>query len=57
MIFAPTTETERLTLYDMSWESYEALLNLLGDRPIRTTYPWKLPSPPDSNQRISAGEQ
>jgi Uma2 family endonuclease len=38
MIFAPTAETERLTLYDMSWESYEALLNLLGDRPIRTTY-------------------
>lgn len=35
---ASTAVTERLTLYDMSWENYEILLNLLGDRPIRTTY-------------------
>ncbi|GAB4335197.1 MAG: Uma2 family endonuclease [Leptolyngbyaceae cyanobacterium] len=38
MIFTPTLETERLTLYDMSWEGYETLLSLLGDRPIRMTY-------------------
>lgn len=35
---ASTAITERLTLYDMSWENYETLLNLLGDRPIRATY-------------------
>lgn len=35
---ASTAVTERLTLYDMSWENYETLLNLLGDRPIRATY-------------------
>jgi Uma2 family endonuclease len=38
MISSLPTETEHLTLYDMSWDSYETLLNLLGDRPIRTTY-------------------
>lgn len=42
MIFTPTLETERLTLYDMSWEGYETLLSLLGDRPIGTTYPFLL---------------
>ncbi|UIE39252.1 hypothetical protein [Leptodesmis sichuanensis] len=57
MISTSTSATERLTLYDMSWEGYETLLNSLGDRPTHTTYPWKLPFPPDSNQWISAGEQ
>lgn len=38
MLSASTAITERLTLYDMSWENYETLLNLLGDRPIRATY-------------------
>lgn len=38
MLSSPTTITERLTLYDISWQSYETLLNLLGDRPVRTTY-------------------
>lgn len=38
MISAPSVITERLTLYDINWEGYETLLNLLGDRPVRTTY-------------------
>ena len=38
MVATLVPETERLTLYDMSWEGYEALLMLLGDRPIRVTY-------------------
>ncbi len=38
MISSSSLETERLTLYDISWDSYETLLNLLGDRPVRTTY-------------------
>lgn len=38
MTSTPTAITERLTLYDISWEGYETLLNVLGDRPVRTTY-------------------
>ena len=29
---------QRLTLTNISWEHYETLLNLLGDRPLRFTY-------------------
>jgi len=38
MLSASAPVTERLTLYDITWEDYETLLLLLGDRPIRTTY-------------------
>jgi hypothetical protein len=38
MLATSIPETERLTLYDMSWDGYETLLHVLGDRPVRVTY-------------------
>jgi Uma2 family endonuclease len=32
------TPIQQLTLTDISWEGYETILNLLGDRPVRVTY-------------------
>ncbi len=29
---------QQITLTDISWEGYETILNLLGDRPVRVTY-------------------
>jgi hypothetical protein len=29
---------QRFVLFNIGWEGYEALLKILGDRPIRTTY-------------------
>ncbi|NCJ06510.1 Uma2 family endonuclease [Synechococcales cyanobacterium C] len=30
--------TQHITLTEISWEGYETILNLLGDRPVRVTY-------------------
>ncbi len=30
--------TQQITLTEISWEGYETILNLLGDRPVRVTY-------------------
>jgi len=29
---------QRFVLFNIGWEGYEAMLKILGDRPIRTTY-------------------
>jgi len=29
---------QQFTLTDISWDGYETILNLLGDRPVRVTY-------------------
>lgn len=32
------TPAQQITLTEISWEGYETILNLLGDRPVRVTY-------------------
>ena len=34
----PPQQFERFVFYDIGWEGYQAILKLLGDRKVRTTY-------------------
>jgi Uma2 family endonuclease len=38
MSVAQATNEQRILLYNFSWDEYDTLLRVLGDRPIRITY-------------------
>src|SRR4051794_17149234 len=35
---ALSSEEQRFVLYEIGWQGYEAILKIVGDRPIRLTY-------------------